>query len=297
MSFFVLLALFLFLKALDTQRLSDYAAASVAVIAGMYIRQEPILFPFLWTAGLVLIKGAGRALRPGLLMIGLLFASMLPWMCRNYKMDHRWYFLMPEAWMTIYTGIWTFDDARRFNLDNPEDFLVANPHVTRRSPQSEALYRSKALPVILEEPLWFMKNVFIRQLLRNTIYSKTNWTFLAEEPWLVEYKAKGGTTLGYLKDHPAQFFCRFFGKGSESLFFILALGGIWLARRNWRKVYFLWSIPLCYIGAYSIMHGGPSYVLPGKAPLLILSSFCLVACWDRLMASPPGGAGRKAVRA
>ncbi|MBI4370176.1 MAG: glycosyltransferase family 39 protein [Elusimicrobia bacterium] len=284
MAFFVLASLWTAWRAVETDRPWAYIMAAMAAATGMYIRQEPFLFPFLWGFGLFLLKGPRPALLRGGAMMMIILLAMAPWSYRNKKLDGRWYFLMPEIWMSIYLSVWEYDYARRFSLPPTEDVIkeALTPRgIALRTPESEAVFKTRCLDVIRKAPIWFLINVMGRQVMRYTLYPITNWTFLAREPWLAEYRARGGTIVGYLIHYPVNFIARFFGKASESLFFVLALVGIWIKKHEWRRYYFLWIIPLYYIAGYSAIHAGPSYILPGKTPLLILSSVALVAFWDR----------------
>lgn len=283
MSFLILMSLLLFLRAMRVNSWWRYGAAGVATSVAMYFRQEPLLFPILWTFGLVLLLGLRPGLLRGAFLAAIVFASTIPWSWRNYRVENRWYFMMPEAWTAMYIGIWQYDYDHHFGLQEPMQTLSeAGMLDSWRSTVSERFFKNKCLSIIRNNPMWFLNNVILRQLARYTIYPISNWTFFAREPWLKTYLAKGGTVLGYLVHYPVNFFSRFFGKLSESLFFVLALLGIWLTRANWKKIYFLWSIPLFYIVGYLPLHAGPSYLLPGKSPLLILSAVTLVWCWDQI---------------
>lgn len=156
------------------------------------------------------------------------------------------------------------------------------------SPEHNKIMLNFALDVIKTDPLWWFKG-YLERLAQHTINPWSEWNALAPEPHWINFKTGGGTLSQYIINHPAPFFARLAGKTHEIFLFLLALYGMYLSRKQWKKLFFLMATPFVFISLYCVFIAQSRFILPGKLPFFFFASLALIELWDRFSQLNLGG--------
>ncbi len=276
MTLVLVLAAFFWIKYLKTD-LKWFALASAATVGlGALVRSDYIFLPVFFGIALYLherdFKKSFTFTAVGLTVI---FVILCPWGIRNYRLFGKFQVIRAVLWQSVWEGFGEFANPFGAVLDDEVTFQQIKkkfPDVEYDSPQYQELLKEKVIKALKSDPVWYIgmlpKRLGNMLLLRNF----NDWGFPVN-PKLSFRKVKLPLFV-YLKfmakKHPSQLIYRILPRVLELLLFLLALIGLWVYRRKWRKIMLIFCIPVYAILSHLPIYWEPRYILPAQFPYLIL---------------------------
>ncbi len=285
--FFVGLSLFAFTKTLADFSWSRVAWCAVLVGLGINVRESCLLLAGLFVVGWLVLFPLRASMGKLLLFVALIAGSLLPWSLWNKSHVGRFMFLIPHQGVSLLDGIADADAFNQFGLRELDgtyhwDRLVQQKYgaeaPTIRSVEYNDALMTEARRIIRQNPAWYAKSV-LKRVVQFTVLPWSMWQLLASEPQWSTFKAAGGTLTRYIKDYPAPFFFRIFGKAVEGGLFILFVAGLALERKRWREMMVFAAVPLITIFSLAPMKIQPSYIVPMQIPYFLLAAALLARWW------------------
>lgn len=272
----LVLAAFFWIKYVATN--SKWFALALAAILGLgcFVRSDYIFLPVFFGMALYLYKGDfKKSLMFTVTGLAVIFVVLSPWGIRNYRLFGRFQVTRAVLWQSVWEGFGEFANPFGAVLDDGVTFSQIKkefPDVEYDSPQYQEILKKKVVKGLKSHPMWYIgmlpKRLGNMLLLRNV----NDWGFPVN-PKLSFRKVKL-PLLVYLKymakKHPIQLIYRIVPRVLELLLFLLALIGLWVYRKEWRKIMLVFCIPVYAILSHLPIYWEPRYILSAQFPYLIL---------------------------
>jgi len=276
MTLILVLAVFFFMKYLATDSKWFGLAPAVVLGLGSFIRSDYIFLPVFLGIALYLYKrDSKKSFIFTVVGLTVIFVILCPWGIRNYCLFGRFQVTRATLWQSVWEGFGEFTNPFSAVLDDGVTFSQIKkelPNVEYDSPQYQELLKKKVVKGLKSHPMWYigmlpkrLGNMFV---LRNV----NDWGFPVN-PKLSFRKVKLPLLvyLKYmLKNYPSQLIYRIVPRVVELLLLLLALLGVWVYRREWRKIMLIFCIPIYAILSHLPVYWEPRYILPAQFPYLIL---------------------------
>lgn len=276
MTLVLVLAAFFWIKYLKTNS-KWFALASGATLGlGALVRSDYIFLPVFFGIALYLYK---RDLKKSFLFVisslVVIFVILFPWGIRNYRLFGKFQVTRAALWQSVWEGFGEFNNPFGAVLSDEITFQQIKkkfPNVEYDSPEYQELLKEKVIKALKSDPVWYMG--MLPRRLGNTLLLKNfnNWGFPVN-PKLSFSKVKL-PLLVYLKymakSYPKQLIYRIVPRVLELSLFLLALIGLWVYRKEWRKIMLIFCIPVYAILSHLPIYWGPRYILSAQFPYLIL---------------------------
>jgi hypothetical protein len=236
---------------------------------GLYFRPNLLLLP----AALALAS-AGRTnwrrhLRYVVVVTAAAFVLVSPWTVINYVHFDRFIPTRTGLGVTLWIGLSEIHNSYGVNGNErviEEQVHRVRPDLIYDSPEYDNYLREKALHLIEQHPLYYMKLVSRRVLLSTVGEYESGWMHAnGESPFL--YRARTGRGLvSYVVNRP-------FDVAQDALqpiVFLLAMLALiftWRGRR--REHIFLIAVVLATLVPYWVIHSETRYVLPASLAYII----------------------------
>jgi len=276
MTLILVLAVFFFMKYLATD--SRWFALAPAVVLGLgsFIRSDYIFLPVFFGIALYLYK---RDFKKSFLFVisslVLVFVILSPWGMRNYRLFGKFQVTRAVLWQSVWEGFGEFTNPFSAVLDDGVTFSQIKkefPDVEYDSPQYQEILKKKVVKGLKSHPMWYIgmlpKRLGNMFLLRNV----NDWGFPVNPK--LSFRRVRLPLLVYLKfmakKHPSKLIYRIVPRVVELLLLLLALLGVWVYRREWRKIMLIFCIPIYAILSHLPVYWEPRYILPAQFPYLIL---------------------------
>lgn len=283
----LVLAAFFWIKYVATN--SKWFALALAAILGLgcFVRSDYIFFPVFFGMALYLYKGDfKKSLMFTVTGLAVIFVVLSPWGIRNYRLFGRFQVTRAVLWQSVWEGFGEFANPFGAVLDDGVTFHQVkkdHPGVEYDSPQYQEILKVKVIRALKSHPMWYIRMLPKRLANMLLLRNFNNWGFPID-PKLSYRKLKVPLYmyLKYILKYPNQFFYRLIERVFEPLLFLLALLGVWVYKREWRKILLVLCIPLYGVLSHLPVYWEPRYILPVQFPYLILCAAFLQKLYWRL---------------
>jgi len=288
MTLVLVLAAFFWIKYLTTN--SKWFALAPAAILGLgsFIRSDYIFLPIFFGIALYLYK---RDFKKSFLLaissLMLIFVILSPWGIRNYRVFAKFQMTRTALWQSVWEGFGEFNNPFGAVLDDQVTFQQIKrkfPDMEYDSLQYQGVLKEKVIKALKSDPVWYIgmlpKRLGNMLLLRNV----NDWGFPVNPK--LSFRRVRLPFLVYLKfmakKHPSKLIHRIVPRVLELLLLLLALLGVWVYRREWRKIMLVFCIPVYAILSHLPIYWEPRYILPAQFPYLILCAAFLQKLYCKL---------------
>jgi len=287
--FLTLLACYLFFRSIIDNKKYFWIYAAIIIGISLYFRSDSLLLPLFLGLGIWIYKRNWKvALGKTMVMFLIVFAILLPWGMRNYKIFHTFSFGRATLWQSMWEGFGEFKNPFGAVLsDNVTYDQVAQeyPGIDYASPQYQNVLKAKVIQAIKIHPGWYILMMpkrlismifmprrmgsieqilgksFTRQSFFNHNLGSSNLDY---GKWLMRNNFTGFLLIVVI---PSLIQC---------LFVFAALLGIWFSRKQWRKNLLLLSPLLYFYLSHVPIYWEARYLVPGEFPYLIfIAYFCV----------------------
>jgi len=275
-------------------------ALSVGLLTGLgtYMRPNLIFIALVISIFSIFYISKRLCLKLILVSSSVIAVTMLPWWIRNWKVYHRFIPLSANFGHVMWVGLGVIPNEYGFvHSDEAATDYVKNAGCKFRygTPEFGQLLLERALEVIKEDPIFYI-GVLIHRV-PVAVFPATEWgiepsDFAFQDKWSFTswQRATGKGIIAYGKAHPFIFVYKLIRKVfAIGLLFVLALGGIWVKRKEYDKVFLLVSVPFYFIFVHLFMDVHPMYVLPGTWVYLVFSALFLEDLLERWKSSRQAG--------
>jgi len=274
-------------------------ALSVGLLTGLgtYMRPNLIFIALVVSIFAIFYLGKRNCLK--LLFISAIVTAgvMAPWWARNWKVYHRFIPLSANFGHVMWVGLGVIPNKYEFvHSDEAADSYVKNAGYEFRygTPEFSQVLLKRALTVIRKDPVFYIRVLIHRMPV--AIFPGTQWgiepkdfSFIPKWSFALWQKVTGKGLIAYAMAHPFIFSFKLMRRGSIPILFFLALGGIWLKRKEYSKVLLLVSVPFYFVFVHFFMDVDPRYVFPGTWVYLVFSAIFVENLLERWKSSREAG--------
>lgn len=288
MTLVLVLAAFLWIKYLTTD-LKWFALAPAAMLGlGSFIRSDYIFLPIFFGIALYLYKrDFNKSFLLAISNLVFIFVILSPWGIRNYRVFGKFQVTRAALWQSVWEGFGEFNNPFGAVLDDEVTFQQIKrkfPDMEYDSSQYQGLLKEKVIKALKSDPVWYIgmlpKRLGNMLLLRNV----NDWGFPVNPE--LSFRRVRLPFLAYLKfmakKHPNKLIYRIVPRVLELLLLLLALLGVWVYRREWRKIMLVFCIPVYAILSHLPIYWEPRYILLAQFPYLILCAAFLEKLYWRI---------------
>ena len=267
----LLLALLLLIASYLESRTRLWMWAGFGFLWGFAALTTPVVLavlPFLGGWVCYRLRRNGRKwMLPAATAAFALFATVAPWLMRNYEVFHQPVFLKDNFWMEVCIG----------NLGNATHWWNDSAHPAGSNTELTAFRQLGELGYMQRErrqALDFIQNhpgIYLWRSIRRVVYMWTGFWSLSPE---------------YLHEEPLDFANTFFC----TIFTVLAITGLYKAlRSSWTAVMPYALTLFAFPVVYYLTHSEISYRLPIEPELVVLAAFAVVSREEPILKLPfPG---------
>lgn len=273
-------------KFLEKKRTAFLVGAGLAWGLASYFRPVTFLLPiflsFLW----LFIDRWRIALRSGIIMTLTSVLCLSPWIIRNYIQFDKFIPTRTAVFYSMWEGFGEFPN--RFGAILNDEYTIKQMQDEgfqglHTSPEFDAFVKEKVIKVIRENPLWYL-GVVIKRIPYAFVFNKTPWG-VGQDDHLSYHKFfrdnPNQKSLMTYSFHLARVNPGFFvTKALDIVILLSAIIGIYLSRRQGKKLIFLVAIPLYFALIHIPIHIEGRYMVPSHWVYLIFSGVTLNAIWE-----------------
>lgn len=140
--------------------------------------------------------------------------------------------------------------------------------------------------MIKKDPI-FYRRVLIHRI-PVALFPATEWgieprdfAFIPKWNFALWRKITGKGIIAYIKAHPFISSYKLMRRMLAAVLFFLALGGMWLERKEYDRILLLISVPFYFIFVHLFLDVDPRYVFPGTWVYLVFSAIFLENLLER----------------
>ncbi len=281
----ILGAVYFFVRLLRNPRSMDAILCGLCVGLSCWLRSNALLLPFFLCIAVLLVSARKARLLHLAILLAAFGVTIAPITARNIFVFDAPIPLSLGSGTTFVEGLGDIDDGSRGLPRTDEDVMAVDQRLDQSSGDSRgtsytSLYDPNGVErdarrlafgrsVVANEPLWFVKGVASRGL--STIR-------LERVPAIAPERDERTTTspLLYLLNTPLKFLQRAF---VTAVFLPLTLVGLCIlgARKQWRELIVLLTVPLYYATVQPLVHTEYRYVL--ATPHMLMIAVAVGLCW------------------
>ena len=150
-----------------------------------------------------------------------------------------------------------------------------------QSPEYDKILLDKSVDAIRKHPIWWSSIVLRRIPKTIALANLIPLTDPKTDVSVINLLSSRDTFVNYVKTYPNVLIAKMTTLMISLGLPLLAVAGIWLRRRDWRKTCLLICVPLYYVLSLSLIHIEPRYILPGTSVFLILTAVTIDWIWGR----------------
>jgi 4-amino-4-deoxy-L-arabinose transferase-like glycosyltransferase len=311
MPFITLICLYFFVMGVRRKALKSYILSGLFAGIGCYFQPTTLFLPLLFGLALFIyylhksnfreqVANTAKATAISMLMLALVIT---PWIVRNYHVTGSVIVMRPGPWSGLWEGFGEFgENPVGAQLSDEATYELARKesgyNIEYMSPAYQAFFKPKVLNAIKEHPGWYSSLVLKRipravfnfselgiyslPLIRVDYPVWMNYLYGADPVGYVTaikkmFQGMGdGTFWVMFKTHPYGAFYLVLVWVFAIIPPLLSIFALWIARRNWRSLALVATVPLYFIVLH-IFTFVASYksIVPGSLGYIIFSAIAL----------------------
>lgn len=286
MTFIYLLSLFFFINAVLKESNKYYIFSAITLGLGSYIRPDGMLLPIYFGLALFIYNykkqknfdNIKNVFKKATVMILIIMLILSPVAVRNYSITGH-AFVTPPPGQGLWEGFGEFDNPVGAVCDDEKAYEVAikeGHDVKYGSLEFQKILFNKSTNVIKEYPIWWI-SIVLRRIPRAILFANS---IPLTDPKIknvsfIKSMSSSELFINYVKMYPDLFIARVLTVMISLGLPLFAFIGIWLRRKDWRKISLLICLPAYTVVTLSLIHIEPRYILPATSVFIIFSAITL----------------------
>jgi len=274
-------------------------ALSVGILTGLgtYMRPNLILIALVCSIFALFYLGKRNCLKLILLGSLVIAAIMSPWWIRNWKIYHRFVPLSANFGHVMWVGLGVIPNEYGFvhSDEAAADYVTSAGYDSRYiTPKYGRVLLKRALQVIKKDPIFYIRVLI--HCIPVAIFPAPEWgiepkdfAFIPKWNFALWRKITGRGPIAYTRAHPFISSYKLMRRMLAAVLFFLALGGMWLERKDYDRLLLLVSVPFYFVFVHFFMDVDPRYVFPGTWVYLVFSAIFVENLLERRKSSREAG--------
>lgn len=292
----ILTSTYFFIRAVTEKKQVYYYLSALFIGLASIIRSDFLLLPgFFFLSCLCWnIYEWKNHLKTAAVMFVIIFIILLPWGLRNYAQFNKFSITRSVLWGAIWEGFGEFPNSFGAVLDD----TITNQQIVKEygnidvdSDEYNQILKQKVITAVKSDPLWLLK-MLPKRLINMVIigggaHGHEIFSLDPNYHYASSYKLKNknGNVFSYLlflTKKPRELFVRVAPLAFRGIILLLALTGLLLWRKEWKKILLFLSVYLYGIFSHLPIYWEPRMLVPIEFPLLFLAGLAIFSLLKKL---------------